>query len=409
MKNKNNILLNHSLIASQIEKSIKNYKLDVIFSELPLGSFLVGGFIRDLIIGKNKKKSDIDLDLVISKDPFLVGSDIAKKHNGKFIILDKDRQIVRIIIREMTLDISPQISQSLIEDISRRDFTINSITFSLDSKLIFDPLNGIEDINKSLLRTHNERNLIDDPLRLLRCFRFVSEFNFNIDKNLFDLIKRYKNLLDSVAAERIHYEFRKIIRGENSQKSILLINKINLFSSIQSQKMSSNDFLEKLSLNNFYVDEIQQFLPIFFLIETLNECSIKKLKFSKSEILEASTLRKWKDILVKQSINEFNEMERFQLHKELENILPAFIFYLPEIDQLDWLSRWRDKKDKLFHPTNLLNGDILKKHLEINDGPLLGQLLFFLSKELAFNRINSLDDAIYKAKHWFQQNAPKYD
>tara|TARA_Y100001970_G_scaffold154425_1_gene189222 strand:+ start:4719 stop:5948 length:1230 start_codon:yes stop_codon:yes gene_type:complete len=409
MKNKNNILLNHSLIASQIEKSIKNYKLDVIFSELPLGSFLVGGFIRDLIIGKNKKQSDIDLDIVISKDPFLVGSDIAKKHNGKFIILDKDRQIVRIIIREMTLDISPQISQSLIEDISRRDFTINSITFSLDSKLIFDPLNGIEDINKSLLRTHNERNLIDDPLRLLRCFRFVSEFNFNIDKNLFDLIKRYKNLLDSVAAERIHYEFRKIIRGENSQKSILLINKINLFSSIQSQKMSSNDFLEKLSLNNFYVDEIQQFLPIFFLIETLNECSIKKLKFSKSEILEASTLRKWKDILVKQSINEFNEMERFQLHKELENILPAFIFYLPEIDQLDWLSRWRDKKDKLFHPTNLLNGDILKKHLEINDGPLLGQLLFFLSKELAFNRINSLDDAIYKAKHWFQQNAPKYD
>ncbi len=97
------------------------------------------------------------------------------------------------------------------------------------------------------------------------------------------------------------------------------------------------------------------------------------------------------------------------MHKELENILPALIFYLPEIDQLDWLSRWRDKKDKLFHPTNLVSGDILKKHLEIKDGPLLGQLLIFLSKELAFDRLDDLDDAIYKAKHWFQQNAPKYD
>lgn len=409
MKNKNGLLLDHSLIGSEIEKSIKNYKWDIILSELPLGSFLVGGFIRDLIMRKNNKQSDIDLDIVIPQNPLIVGNNIAKKHNGKLIILDKNRQIVRIIFREITFDISPQTSQSLIKDICRRDFTINSITFLLDSKLIFDPLNGIEDISKAIIRTHNKRNLIDDPLRLLRCFRFVSEFNFDVDKNLLEYIKIYKNRLDSVAEERIQYEFKKIIRGKNALKSILQINKINLFSWIQSKEISSSSFLKNLNLNNFYADEIQKFLPIFFLIETLNECSIKKLKFSKSEVLESSTLRKWKERIIQKSITEFNEMERFKLHKELENILPALIFYLPEIDQLDWLSRWRDKKDKLFHPTNLVSGDILKKHLEIKDGPLLGQLLIFLSKELAFDRLDDLDDAIYKAKHWFQQNAPKYD
>jgi len=66
-------------------------------------------------------------------------------------------------------------------------------------------------------------------------------------------------------------------------------------------------------------------------------------------------------------------------------------------------------KDNLFHPTNFLDGNTIKKHININDGPLLGELLYFLSQELAFNRIKNLDEAIYKAKQWFQQNAPKYD
>ena len=409
MKNKNKFLLDHSLIGSEIEKSIKNYKWEYILSEFPLGSFLVGGYIRDLIIGKNKKKSDIDIDIIIPKNAFSVGKNIAKKYNGKFIILDKDREIVRIIFQGLTLDIAPQISESLIENIYSRDFTINSISFSLDSKSIFDPLNGIEDINKSLLRTYQSTNLVDDPLRILRCFRFVSELDFHIDKNLLSFIKLYKNKLALVSVERIQYEFRKILRGDNALKSILLIKKTNLFSWIQSEEVNSNNLLDKLNIRHFYIDEIQEFIPLFFLIETLNQFSIEKLKFSKSETTEAFVLRKWKDILFQKSISEFNETERFLLHKELENILPAFIIYLPEKDQLDWLNRWRDKEDKLFHPTNLLNGDMIKKHININDGPMLGKLLDFLSKELAFNRLTNLDDAIYKAKQWFQQNAPKYD
>jgi len=89
--------------------------------------------------------------------------------------------------------------------------------------------------------------------------------------------------------------------------------------------------------------------------------------------------------------------------------LPAFIFYLPENLRLDWLHRWRDNDDKLFHPSNLVNGDVIKKNLEIKDGPILGELLQFLSKELAFKRLNNFDEAIYKAKRWIEQNAPKCD
>ena len=65
---------------------------------------------------------------------------------------------------------------------------------------------------------------------------------------------------------------------------------------------------------------------------------------------------------------------------------------------MDWITRWRDKDDKLFHPSSLVKGDVLKNYLEIQDGPILGKLLNHLSRELAFNRLDNFDEAIYKGK-----------
>ena len=109
------------------------------------------------------------------------------------------------------------------------------------------------------------------------------------------------------------------------------------------------------------------------------------------------------------NIGKLSEKNRFELHQELEMFLPSFIFYLPQNLQSYWLERWRDKEDKLFHPSNLLNGDVIKKNFKIKDGPILGELLKYLSKELAYKRLNNFDEAIYKAKQWIEQNAPKCD
>ena len=107
--------------------------------------------------------------------------------------------------------------------------------------------------------------------------------------------------------------------------------------------------------------------------------------------------------------SQLAELDRFKLHQELEMFLPLFIFYLPEGLRFNWLSRWRDKKDKLFHPSNLINGDEIKRNLKIEDGPILGELLNYLSMEYAYKRLNNFDEAIYKAKQWIKQNAPKCD
>ena len=148
---------------------------------------------------------------------------------------------------------------------------------------------------------------------------------------------------------------------------------------------------------------------MFFITQIFDEVSLKKLKFSKSEITKTKLLRKWHYFLKNKNISYLNELDRFQFHQELEMFLPSFIFYLPQNLCSEWLDRWRDKKDKLFHPSNLLNGDLIKKNFQIKDGPLLGELLHYLSKELAYKRLNNFDEAIYKAKLWIEQNAPKCD
>ena len=167
--------------------------------------------------------------------------------------------------------------------------------------------------------------------------------------------------------------------------------------------------LEKINYAEFNQEEKEKFLPLFFLAQILDETSIEKFKFSKVEIAKTKLLRKWHFFLKKKNVAHMNELDRFKLHQELEMFLPSFIFYLPHNLRLDFLNRWRDKEDKLFHPSNLLNGEVIKKNLKIKDGPILGELLKYLSKELAYRRLHNFDEAIYKAKQWIEQNAPKCD
>tara|TARA_S200000501_G_C20859604_1_gene759156 strand:- start:14 stop:1174 length:1161 start_codon:yes stop_codon:yes gene_type:complete len=386
---------------------MKLYKWDIILSHLPYGSFLVGGYIRDLIL--RRLTPNIDVDIVVPKNAIKIGKKIAEDFKGKFIILDELRDVVRIIFKHITIDIAAQISPSIETDLLSRDFSINAIAFSFEKKILIDPQNGIKDIQLSLLRTNSKQNLIDDPLRILRCFRFVSELNFNIDKKLIDYIKKNRNHLRLVAKERINYEIQRIIRGKSASLSILLINKLKIFNFIQEERDLIFVDLDKINFEEFNQVEKEQFLPLFFLFQILDELSLKELTFSKSEILHIKLLRKWKLMLDEKNIYELNEKERFDLHKELETILPTFIFILPQTFHVDWINRWRDKGDKLFHPSNLINGDVVKKYLKIKDGPLLGKLINYLSRELAFNRLDNFDEAIYKGKRWIKQNAPKCD
>lgn len=406
--NNKNFSTKHSLIISKIKDKIKNYhNLQIILSELPNGSILVGGFIRDLIL--DRLSSDLDIDIVIPNNSLEIGKNIADKFSGKYLILDLDRNIVRIIFKNFTIDIVNQTHELLAEDLKSRDFTINSIGFSLDNEQLIDPANGIYDLNNSLLRSLCNENLLDDPLRILRCFRFVSELNFQIEPHILVFIELNRFQLKNVSVERIHYELKKIVKGKEALKTILFLNEIKMFDWIQSYDKKHLSNLLSLNFDDFLQDEIDKFFPIAYLKELLEEHVLIKFRFSKSDVFAINSLRKWIEKLKQKSILNFTEIERFDLHKDLESILPAFILYLPLKFHKEWLKRWRNKEDKLFHPRNFINGNQLKNIVGIEDGPLLGGLLNYLSREFAYERLNNFDEAIYKAKGWFQQNAPKCD
>ena len=400
--------LKHSLIVSKLKDKIKNYQnLEIILSELPKGSILVGGFIRDLILDRLSLYPDIDI--VIPNNSLDIGKDIAEKFSGKFLILDQDRNIVRIIFRNFTIDIASQTHELLVEDLKSRDFTINSVGFSFNDGKLIDPAHGIRDMNDSLLRSFRDENLLHDPLRILRCFRFVSELNFHIEPRILEFIELNKFRLKTVSVERIQYELKRIVQGKEALKTVEFLNEIKIFDWTQSYENNHSNKLLHINFDNFLQDEIDQFFPIAYLKELLKEPVLTKFKFSKSHTFAINSLRRWSEKLKEKSIMHFTETERFELHKDLEMILPAFILYLPENFHKEWLKRWRNKKDKLFHPRNFLNGNQLKTIVGIEDGPLLGDLLNYLSREFAYERLNNFDEAIYKAKGWFQQNAPKCD
>jgi len=255
---KNSFYTDHTLIIDELENSIKFHNLDLILGFLPKGSYLVGGYIRDIILERKTEK--LDVDIVVPLNAIEIGKKIADNIGSKLIILDKKREVVRIILNDISIDIANQVSCTIEGDLRARDFSINSIAFLFDKKCLVDPLNGLKDLEISLIRTHSENNLINDPLRILRCFRFVSELNFKIDLELVDFIRKNKGKLYLVAKERINYEIHRIVNGKNALEAVILVKKLHIFGSDNFYKNSFFLDLQKINYIELNKKEKEEFL-----------------------------------------------------------------------------------------------------------------------------------------------------
>ena len=108
---KSNILTDHTLIIDEIERSIKIHNWTSILSFLPKGSYLVGGYIRDIILGRVTE--EIDVDIVVPVNAIEIGKEISDNIEAKFIVLDKKREVVRIILNHICIDIANRVSSTL--------------------------------------------------------------------------------------------------------------------------------------------------------------------------------------------------------------------------------------------------------------------------------------------------------
>ena len=371
----------------------------ISISDLPPGSALVGGSVRDALLNKLSQKPD--LDFVIPTNAINFSENLSKKINGTFIKLDEKRDIARLVINGWTLDFARQVGENLQDDLLRRDFRINAIALRLTGKPeIFDPTGGINDLKSKKIVAISEKNLLDDPLRILRGFRFMCELDFELEKKTKTFLKNNVDKLSNVAPERMKMEILKIVNSKwNSSvwKTYLELQLLNEW----------ND-------NNFpYIElerkDISTKNPLFGsflskLIFLLSDEGLSRLTFSKNQIKRCKNLRFWVHKINK--LDDLSEDERFQLHIDLEEDLPSFILFLKERDSSSWLKHWKDPSDPLFHPSPPLNGHLLQKVFQLPPGPFLGELIRHLSKEKAYGRFFTDAEALEVARKWTLENSP---
>lgn len=195
-----------------LKESIKKQKA---IQELLSGDFygdvyLVGGAIRELILSKNP--NDYDFALSDARD---IKTFEAIFHAPAFILGKKPIQTHRIVIKNHSLDITI-LKSTIDEDLKRRDFTINAIAYDVRNNTITDTLQGIEDIDRRIIRYPDEDSIINDPLRMLKAVRhFTTLQDFSLDNDLVRSITELKRLINNVAPERIKYEMDLILSSVN--------------------------------------------------------------------------------------------------------------------------------------------------------------------------------------------------
>ncbi len=194
--------------------------------------WLVGGTIRDRLKEENHF---YDLDLITSFNPIKACKAFANKTKSGFVLLDEERKIVRVVYKaknnkEYTFDVSQFKGSDIDKDLVLRDFTINAIAsplfddglFHLQSNnlLLYDPLKGKEHLAKDVLIPCSSKSLDDDPLRIMRAFRFMAVFDLNISTEFLEEIKNKKHLLKAISGERIRDEFFKVLDTDVAYRQI---------------------------------------------------------------------------------------------------------------------------------------------------------------------------------------------
>ncbi|MBQ3101468.1 CCA tRNA nucleotidyltransferase [bacterium] len=190
--------------------------IDILQSEK---AFLVGGYIRDCFLGLES----LDRDLVVEGNRAEILADkIIEKLGGTKILLDEELSTYRVMLKDKENFFDITQTNSILEDARRRDFKLNSIYYNFITSEIFDPLNGLSALSNKKLSTYSLDNLKDDPLRILRAFRFASCFDLDIDNEILEFAKLSAHLLKNPAPERIKAELIKMFAGKNLVKALKL-------------------------------------------------------------------------------------------------------------------------------------------------------------------------------------------
>ena len=242
-----------------------------VADEMGVECYVVGGYVRDIFL----ERPSNDIDVVV------VGSGIAvaealKKRLGKKAHLSVFRNFGTAQVKFRNTEVEfvgarkesyshdsrkPIVEDGTLEDDqNRRDFTINAMAICLNSSRfgeLVDPFNGIADLEDGIIATplDPEITFSDDPLRMMRCIRFATQLNFQIEEETFDALSRMADRIKIVSGERIEVELNKIIMAQHPSIGFEYLQRSGLLQIILPE-LAALDIVEKRDgrahKNNFY-------------------------------------------------------------------------------------------------------------------------------------------------------------
>jgi tRNA nucleotidyltransferase (CCA-adding enzyme) len=257
-------------------KSALNNKIFEVISkasqELNIESYVIGGFVRDYLLGREFKKdidivaigSGIELALKVSEMlPKKPKVQVFKTY-GTAMLRFEDTEIEFVGARKESYHFesrNPVVENGTLEDDqNRRDFTINALAISLNKNNygdLLDPFNGLEDLKNKIIKTPLDPDITysDDPLRMLRGIRFANQLMFEIEEISLQSIANNKDRINIITGERIVDELNKILSTEKPSIGFLLLYKTGLLDIILPELTALNQVEEiegQSHKNNFY-------------------------------------------------------------------------------------------------------------------------------------------------------------
>ena len=332
----------------QIKKEI--YIALSILNDKNYDAYIVGGAVRNLLLGSKI----VDYDITTNASPDVVKQlfaeyplyTIGEKHGTVVVTINK----VKIDITTFRSDFdyvdhrrpnSVTFSDDLNEDLKRRDFTINALCLDKNDKII-DNFNGVEDLNKKIIRAIGEpkARFHEDALRILRALRFSSRFNFKIEAKTKEAMFECKDLLNYISNERKKEELLYILGTNNRLKTINEY--LDIFNTFIPFKKTTN------KLDTFS----NEYFALAYLLSKTEGYDLKKLTFSKQEINLIEALVEATNTNLKKDY-DFISLLCDPLAKEI-------LKYISELYSEDFKDRYKRLKKYMVNKENLkINGNDL--------------------------------------------------
>lgn len=379
--------------------------------------WLVGGCVRDALLGR----ASADWDILVESDAPGVARRLADAIGGSFVPLDEERSIARVVTREkVTVDVCEFAGQTLAEDLDRRDFTVNAIAF--DGAQLVDPLNGQGDLAARLLRTCSPSSLPDDPLRVLRAFRFMRELDLKLGSELEEELRKHCQGLERVAAERVRDELFRILKAgltaveEPLVRTGVLQEVLPAYSAAGLAALTELDALPRDPWLEGHLHATlagdRRRLEVLKLAALHWHCrgeSHEPQRLKADHALSRAELDYLARILRTEPTTPTTEEDRYQLYKKLSDCVPDYAVLLasarPDLQEETalWLREYRERSVLAFPPRYLSGADL--HELGIPSGRDMGRILGSLEHAAALGKVKSREDARAMAERLWKEHA----